>query len=86
MTTYKEIRRLTGNNKGYAAAALETLKATCWWITGDEGFIVYLRTPSNDWVAIPDVYAGEGAEFYTVGGASVILTDDGSNYTAVEAE
>jgi hypothetical protein len=87
MTTYNEIRKITGNNKAYAAAALETLKATCWWVTGDESeAIVYLRTRDNDWVAIPDVYADEGAEFTTVRGASVILADDGSNYMAIEAE
>ncbi len=84
---YTEIRRLTGNNKAFAAAALNTLIETCDWITGDEDFIVYLRTTENDWVAIPDVYMDEGAEFTTVRGNSVILTSDksGSNYIAIEA-
>ena len=85
--TYTEIRRLTGNNKGYAAAALAKLIETCDWIDGNEGMTVYLRdSKSNDWVAILDVYCNEGTEFTTVQGNSVILTDDGSNYIAVEAE
>ncbi len=83
---YNEIRRLTGNNKNYAAAALNTLTRTCWWIDGSEGNIVYLRTTKNDWVAIPDAYADEGTEFTTVNGASVILTDSGNGYIAIEAE
>ena len=88
MTTYNEIKRITGNNKTYAAAALSVLTETCWWITGVESEgIVYLKTQSNDWVAIPDVYYDEGTEFTTVNGKSVVLTSDSDyNYIAVEAE
>lgn len=84
---YTEIRKITGNNKGYAAAALAKTIEECWWITGDEGNIVYLRTKENDWVAIPDVYYDEGTEFTTVGGASVVLTSDKNyNYVGLVAE
>lgn len=87
MKTYTEIRKLTGNNKSYATAALNVLTETCWWITGDEGNIVYLRTRDNDWVAIPDCYLDEGTEFYTTSGKTVVLTADADyNYIAVEAE
>ncbi len=86
-TTYTEIRRLTGNNKGYAEAALNVLVETCDWITGSEDNIVYLRNNQNDWVAILDVYADEGTEFTTVRGNSVVLTDGGlDGYSAMVAE
>jgi len=86
MTTYTEIRKITGNNKAYAAAALALTIQENDWITADDTTIVYLKSKSNDWVAIPDCYADEGAEFNTVGGVSVILTDGGSGYVATEAE
>lgn len=87
MATYKAIKRITGNNKSYAEAALSTLIATCWWIDGSEGSdIIYLRTTSNDWVAVHAAYEDEGTEFTTVGGKSVCLTQDADcNYIAVEA-
>ena len=83
--TYKEIRKITGNNKSYAEAALETLKSTCDWITGDEGMTVYLRSNDNDWVAILDVYCDEGTEFTSVRGNHVTLSyNSNSDYIAVE--
>lgn len=88
MTTYNEIKRTTGNNKSYAAAALNTLTETCWWVASDASDIVYMRTQENDWVAIPAVYCDEGVEFTTVSGASVIMTvsDKTFNYIAIEAK
>ncbi len=88
MKTYKEIKRITGNNKVYAKMALDALTETCDWVASKGGSdIVYLRTTCNDWVAIPDVYEDEGAEFTTSRGASVILTHDADyHYIAVGAE
>lgn len=91
MTTYKEIRRITGNNKVYAEAALQTLTETCWWVAEKASDVVYLRDSNNDWVAIPDAYTNEiginDIEFTTVNGKSVYLNDNGtSSYTAIEAE
>lgn len=93
MTTYKEITRLTGNNKGYAAMAVQTLIETSPWVTGNEA-MVYLRNADNDWVAIPDYYTNEisndiqnGPMFTSVSGITVILgADANANYIAVIAE
>ena len=87
--TYKQIKRLTGNNKGYAAAALARTIEENDWITGSEADeIVYLRNSNNDWVAIPEHYCDEDSEFNTVSGASVKLVfgQDDWKLTAVEAE
>lgn len=89
MTTYNEIKRITGNNKGYAAAALALTIAECDWITGAESDdILYLRTQDNDWVAIPSWYCDEDAEFNTVRGVSVKLVFNQDNWKtiAIEAE
>ena len=88
MNTYKEIKRITGNNKAYAAIALNRTITENDWITGsDDDAIVYLRNAENDWVAIPAHYYDEGTEFNTVNGKSVILTADSNyNYIAIEAE
>jgi hypothetical protein len=87
--TYKEIKRLTGNNIGYAAAALARTIEENDWITGAESDnIVYLRNSNNDWVAIPDYYCDEDSEFNTVRGVSVklVLGQDTWKVTAVVAE
>jgi hypothetical protein len=92
MTTYNEIRKITSNNKAYAAAAMQTLTETCWWVSEQPTEVIYLRTRDNDWVAIPDAYSdeigtGSEPEFTTVRGKSVILSaDDSGNYIAIEAE
>lgn len=92
MTTYKEIRKLAGNNKNYAAAAMNVLTETCWWVAEKPTDVIYLRTNDNDWVAIPDAYtdeidSGSQIEFTTVNGKSVYLSADASgNYIALEAE
>ena len=90
MQTYKEIKRLTGNNKGFAAAALATLTETCWWVEEKPSDVIYLRTTDNDWVAIPDAYTdeidtGSAPEFYTTRGKSVTLSID-SNYNWIAVE
>lgn len=90
--TYKEIKRITGNNKGYAEAAMNVLTETCWWVESNPTDVIYLRSANNDWVAIPDAYTDEigtesKPEFTTVLGKSVTLDCDKSyNYIAVEAE
>lgn len=91
MTTYTRIKRLTGNNKCYAEAAIAKLVETCDWIDAarDAEDIITLRhVGSNDWVAIHAAYEDEGTEFTTVGGKSVILTanTDTYEYIAVEVE
>lgn len=90
MTTYKEIKRLTGNNKNYAEAAMNVLIETSPWVAEQPTDVVYLRSNDNDWVAIPDAYTDEiginDIEFTTVSGKSVYLADSGtSNYIAREA-
>ncbi len=91
MTTYTRIKRLTGNNNGYAEVAIATLEETCWWIDAKrdaEDIIVLRHTTSNDWVAIPAAYEDEGTEFVTVHGKSVTLTanTDTYEYIAVTVE
>ncbi len=86
----KEIKRLTGNNKGFAEMALEVTKQDCWWIT-DTTEVAYLRnTKTNEWVAIPGAYADEDVKcaFRTTQGNYVVLGgDDYGNYVAwTEAE
>jgi hypothetical protein len=90
--TYKEIKRITGNNKGYAEAAHAKLLETCPWEAENPTSVIYLRSRDNDWVAIPDAYADElmcgeianiGA-FTTVRGIEVLLgADNDANYIAV---
>jgi len=94
MTTYKEIKRITGNNKGFAAAALTTLILTSPWVAGQTYDVVYLRSADNDWVAIPDYYTDEiqnevqdGPMFTSTRGVTIVLgADADANYIAVEAE
>ena len=74
MTTYTQIKRLSGNNIGYAENAIATLTETCWWIDAsdlDRHDIIFFRSRDNDWVAIPAAYEDEGTEFYTTRGALV---------------
>lgn len=86
MTTYTEIKRLTGNNKAFAAIALNVLTETCWWTNEWKCEVIYLRNSENDWVAIPAAYEDEGVEFTTVNGASVILTADENTYKLIAVE
>lgn len=81
----KEIKRITGNNKVYAETALNITMQDCWWITAETD-VSYLRNATtNEWVAIPGVYADEDdkSSFRTTQGNYVILSgDDSGNYIA----
>lgn len=92
--TYKEIKRLTGNNKGYAAMAHAAMIEDMDWLDGQTFDTIYLRNADNDWVAIPDYYTDEISDdiqsnpmFTTMTGKVVCLgADDNANYIAVVSE
>jgi hypothetical protein len=80
--TYNEIKRITGNNIGYAAVALARTIEENDWITANDD-IIYLRNAQNDWVAIPEAYTDEDSEFNTTRGVSVKLVFNQDNWKMI---
>lgn len=87
MTIYTEISRNSRNNAAYVADAIALLVEDCDWVNATDENILVFTNKHGDFVAIPDIYYGEGTEFNTTKGASVTLEANAKgNYIAVVAE
>lgn len=85
MTIYTEISRKSQSHAAYVADAIALLIEDCDWVNASDDNILVFTNKHGDFVAIPDIYYGEGTEFNTTKGVSVILTDKNGKYIAVEA-
>lgn len=87
MTSYTEISRNSRNHSAYVVDAIEILTSECDWVNASDSNILVFTNKHGDFVAIPDIYYGEGTEFTTTKGNSVTLEADAKgNYIAVTAE
>lgn len=87
MTIYTEISRNSRNHAAYVADAIAELVEACDWVSAIDENILVFTDKHGDFVAIPDIYYGEGTEFYTIKGLIVTLeANSKGSYIAVVAE